>query len=197
MTTETARAFYNRQGWNPGFGHRVKTQGRLVVVMVDGKERIDVEASQARYEATKDPAKGYMAGVNDQQRAVHRGTATPPPLPEAADKAPPGGGFSQNATYMQAKTAAQVYDAKNAQLEYEERSGKLIRVDAVKAALAAAFTSTRDNLLQIPSRLSAILAAETDAAKVHELLQAELYRALEGMSAVQNSNRLAGREQAQ
>ena len=71
----------------------------------------------------------------------------------------------------------------------------LIRVDAVKAALAAAFTSTRDNLLQIPARLSAILAAETNAADVHELLQAELHRALEGMAAVQNSNRLAGREQ--
>lgn len=178
MTTETARAFYGRQGWNPGYGHRMKNQGRLVVVMVDGKERIDIEASQARYEATKDPAKGYMAGVNAQQRAVHRGTATPPPLPEAADKAPPGGGFSQNATYMQAKTAAQVYDAKNAQLEYEERSGKQIRVEAVKAELGPRLATARESLLQLSSRLAPLLAAESDPAVVKTMLDAEIHQAL-------------------
>jgi len=99
--------------------------------------------------------------------------------------------------YTLSRNRREAADAEMAELKLAEQQGLLIRVDAVKAVLAAAFTSTRDNLLQIPSRLSAILAAETDAAKVHELLQAELYRALEGMAAVQNSNRLAGREQAQ
>ena len=110
--------------------------------------------------------------------------------PSAADDQPAADGYTVSRNRREAA------DAEMAELKLAEQQGVLIRVDAVKAALAAAFTSTRDNLLQIPSRLSAILAAETDAAKVHELLQAELHRALEGMAAVQNSNRLAGREQA-
>lgn len=98
--------------------------------------------------------------------------------------------------YTISRNRREAADAELAELKLAEQQGHLIRVDAVKQALANAFTSTRDSLLQIPSRLSAVLAAETDAAKVHELLQAELYRALEGMAAVQTSNRLAGREQA-
>ena len=112
--------------------------------------------------------------------------ATAPATPD--DQPTPDG-------YTVSRNRREAADAEMAELKLAEQQGVLIRVDAVKQALAAAFTSTRDNLLQIPSRLSAILAAETDAAKVHELLQAELYRALEGMAAAQNSNRLAGREQ--
>ena len=102
----------------------------------------------------------------------------------------------KNDDYMVSRTRRESAEAELAELRLAEQHGHLIRVDAVKQALANAFTATRDSLLQIPSRLSAVLAAETDAAKVHELLQLELHRALEGMSAVQSSNRLAGREQA-
>ena len=98
--------------------------------------------------------------------------------------------------YAVSRSRREAAEAGIAEIKLAEQQGVLIRVDAVKAALAAAFTSTRDNLLQIPARLSAVLAAETNAADVHELLQAELHRALEGMAAVQNSNRLAGRVQA-
>lgn len=97
--------------------------------------------------------------------------------------------------YTVSRNRREAADAEMAELKLAEQQGLLIRVDAVKQALAAAFTSTRDNLLQIPSRLAAVLAAESDSAKIHELLQAELHRALEGMASVQNSNRLAGREQ--
>ena len=102
----------------------------------------------------------------------------------------------ETTSYHVAKTLREAAEAQIARLKLAEMQGDLIRVDAVKSTLASVFSTTRDNLLQIPSRLSAILAAETDAAKVHELLQAELHRAIEGMAAVQNSNRLAGREQA-
>jgi hypothetical protein len=79
---------------------------------------------------------------------------------------------------MQAKTAREVYEAKNAQLEYEERTGKLLRADEVKSHLASKIASMREAFLQIPSRLVPILAAETDAAKIHTLLEAEIVRAM-------------------
>jgi predicted negative regulator of RcsB-dependent stress response len=101
----------------------------------------------------------------------------------------------RDADYMVSRTRRETAEAELAELKLAEQHGMLIRVDAVKQALANALTATRDGLLQIPSRLAAVLAAETDAAKVHELLQLELYRALEGMSTLQSSARLAGREQ--
>lgn len=178
MTTETARAFYRRQGWNPGYGHKVKSQGRLVSVMSGGKELIDVEASIAKMAATADPAKSHMAEVNDRQREAHKAPKPEAPRPEAMS-AP---GINKSVTYMQAKTAREVYDAKSSQLDYEERTGKLIRVDTVKAALANAFSSTRDALLQLPARLAPLLAAETDTAATQALLHAEIHQALQLLS---------------
>lgn len=134
--------------------------------------------------------------ANSRARVSPTGPPEQPSLLQAIAQMP-GADAPTTDGYTQSRNRREAAEAEMAELKLAEQQGLLIRVDAVKAALAAAFTSTRDNLLQIPSRLSAILAAETDAAKVHELLQAELYRALEGMSAVQNSNRLAGREQAQ
>lgn len=182
MTTETARSYYRRKGWNPGYGHKVKTLGRLVTVVINGKELVDVEASDAKMAATADPTKGHMAAVNEQQRTMHRGTATPPPLQQFNDRQPSMGDASKNATYMQAKTAREVYEAKNAQLEYEERTGKLIRLDAVKATLAVAMATAREALLQIPSRLAPLLAADSDPANVQNVLHAEIHQALAQLS---------------
>lgn len=179
MTTETARAFYRRQDWNPGYGHKLKTQGRLVAVMVDGRELIDVEASLARLAATADPNKGHMAEVNSRQRTAHRGE------PEQSELPLPDPG-SKSATFMQAKTAQAVFDAKTAKLDFEERSGKRILVEAVRSAVGVAFSSTRDALLQIPARLAPLLAAEADPAKVQSMLHDEIHQALRDLCALKD-----------
>jgi len=177
MTTESLRAFATRKGNAVSYWHKQKELGRLVMVDVGGKPMVDVERSEALIAATADPAKAHMAGVNEGQRAMHRGTITPPPLPQ-------GGGYrsntsdSKNATYMQAKTAREVYEAKNAQLEYEERIGKLFPAADAKSHLASKISAMREAFLQIPSRLVPILAAETSPAKIHTLLEDEIVRAM-------------------
>jgi len=177
MTTASLRSFANLTGHAVSYVHKQKTHGRLVMVMVNGKELVDVEASLARIASTSDPARAYMADVNDTQRVMHRGTATPPTLPQgtAQHGTTPD---SKNATYMQAKTADMVYTAKTAQLEYEERIGKLMRADEVKSYQAGKIASLREAFLQIPSRLVPVLAAETDPAKIHVLLEDEIVRAM-------------------
>ena len=176
MTTETARAYYRRKGWQPSYGHRVKGLGRLVPVVVNGRELIDVEASDARFEATKDPGKSYMADVNAAQRETHRG----PDAPQQYHPAPPrdDGAVSKSATYMQAKTAREVYEAKMAQLEYEEKTRKLFPADEAKSHLAGKIAAMREAFLQIPSRLVPVLSAETDPAKIHTMLEDEIVRAM-------------------
>lgn len=183
MTTLTARAFYKQQGWNPGFGHKVKSAGRLVTVIEDGKERIDVEQSIERYNATMDPAKSHMAAVNAAQREKHRGVGSTPA--GGIPGVPPAGADTQskNATYMQAKTAREVYEAKSAQLDYEERSGKLIQMTAVESVFGQGLAATRESLMQIPSREAAALAAETDAQKVEKHLADAIHAALTSLAA--------------
>ena len=180
MTTESLRAFAARKGNAVSYWHKQKELGRLVMADVGGKLLVDVERSEARLAATADPAKSHMAEVNDRQRAMHRGTLTPPPLPQG-DSYRSNTTDSKNATYMQAKTAREVYEAKTAQLEYEERSGKLVKLDAVKRVWIEAVSGMRDSLLQIPSRIGPILAAESDPTKVIATLEAEVRQVLESL----------------
>lgn len=185
MTTESLRAFAARKGNAVSYWHKQKELGRLVMVDVGGKPMVDVERSEALIAATADPAKTHMAGVNEGQRAMHRGTVTPPQLPQG-DTYRSNTIDSKNATYMQAKTAREVYEAKNAQLEYEERTGKLIKVDAVKTTLASVFSITREALLQIPARMAPLLAADSDPASVQTTLHAEIHRALNDLAGAQD-----------
>lgn len=177
MTTESLRSFATRLGNAPSHVHKMKTHGRLVMVNVGGKELVDVEASLERIAATSDPARAYMTEVNQTQRVMHRGTVAPPALPQGTSQHGTTAD-SKNATYMQAKTADMVYTAKTAQLEYEERIGKLMRADEVKSYQAGKIASLREAFLQIPSRLVPVLAAETDPAKIHVLLEDEIVRAM-------------------
>lgn len=80
--------------------------------------------------------------------------------------------------YNKARAARELYQFRLAKLEYEERTGKLISRDEVQVAAFNKYRRFRDQLLTIPDRVAAILAAETDAARVHEILAAELRRAL-------------------
>jgi len=190
MTTESLRAFAARKGNAVSYWHKQKELGRLVMVDVGGKQMVDVEASEARLASTADPAKAHMQEVNDRQRAMHRGTITPPPLPHG-DSYRSNTTDSKNATYMQAKTAREVYEAKNAQLEYEERTGKLVKVDAVKRTWTDMVSSMRDSLLQIPSRIGPVVAAQTDPALVIATLEAEVRQVLEIISSTRNDKEAA------
>lgn len=81
--------------------------------------------------------------------------------------------------YMVSRTRRETAEAELAELKLAEQHGQLIRVDAVKAAVASVFSAARDALLQIPARLGPQLAAESDASKAQTLLHAEIHQALQ------------------
>ena len=85
-------------------------------------------------------------------------------------------------SYHAAKTLRESAEAQIAQLKLLEKQGHLIRIDAVEIVLARTFSTFRDNLLQMPSRLAALIAAESDPAKVHNMLYEEFHRALVELS---------------
>ena len=92
----------------------------------------------------------------------------------------PSGGDSARlvASYAGSRAAREGYNARLAKLEFEQRSGKLVDADQVKAQLFALGRRARDTLLGVPDRLAPILAGETDQAVIHRLLTEEITRGL-------------------
>ncbi len=60
-------------------------------------------------------------------------------------------------------------------------AAKFVDADEIEAVAFRARV-VRDSLLDIPDRLAAVLAAESDSRKVHALLSAEIRQALEELT---------------
>ena len=84
--------------------------------------------------------------------------------------------------YWDSRSRREAAEAERAELSLAEDKGQLIRVEAVKSALGTVFSTTRDALLQIPARLSALLAAESDPATVQNMLHTEIHQALQHLA---------------
>jgi hypothetical protein len=97
-----------------------------------------------------------------------------PPEPPAGQAITPASDDQAVTSYHVAKTLREAAEARIAQLKLAELQGQLVRADEWAAALARRAAAFREGLLQIPARLSAQLAAETDETRIHALLDAEL-----------------------
>lgn len=69
-----------------------------------------------------------------------------------------------------------------AEIEVQKLKGDLVPAADVEKAIFERYRTVRDTLENIPSRISAMLAAESDEHKVKELLMNEINRALENLS---------------
>ena len=69
-------------------------------------------------------------------------------------------------------------------LEIKERieAGKYVDVDEVKVASFNRARITRNQFLKLPSRVAALVAAESDVNTVSDILTQEIHIALEGLS---------------
>jgi hypothetical protein len=63
-----------------------------------------------------------------------------------------------------------------------EQAGELVRVDEVRAEASRLALLVRDSLLNLPDRLAPVVAAESDPAAVHRLLDSELRRVLTSLA---------------
>lgn len=87
-----------------------------------------------------------------------------------------------NLTYADARLLKARYQAALLKLQIDKETGKLVEAEKVKKAAFDQARMVRDTLLNIPERIGAILAAESDQGKIVSLLTAEIRQALEGLS---------------
>jgi len=96
---------------------------------------------------------------------------------DESDQAPPN-----DPAFAQLQARREHFRAEIARLDYEERIATLVRRDAVQVDAFRIGRLVRDGMLNIPSRLAGILAAETDQRKIYDLLEREIRQALEALA---------------
>ena len=128
----------------------------------------DVDAARRWRDRHLEPARRKEA------RPDTAGSMPPAAPPDGATASAPAAAPGQAPDFRESRALREHNEAELAGLRLAELRGELVRVDDVRAALARRVIAFREGLLQIGSRLAAVLAAETDQARIHALLDGEI-----------------------
>lgn len=93
------------------------------------------------------------------------------------DSGSPGGGGAP--TIADSRARKEAADAELAELKLEREKGRLVDAEEVKKTAFKVARAVRDQMLNIPDRVAAELAAETDVFKINKRLTDEIRKALE------------------
>lgn len=131
--------------------------GRITARRVGRGWEIDAEQADRQLDANRSPDRGGRNAVADEMSG------------------------KVGASYAQARAMRETYAARILQLEFQEKSGRLVEKNELRLRLAKLHMAVRDSLRTIPDRVAPVLAAETDQSKIHALLLKEIGQALEGL----------------
>jgi hypothetical protein len=121
----------------------------------------DLDTAVKEFEETTHHEKGH----NNRARAL-------PDIPTPEIPLPTEG--VRSTAYARARAATQIYEALTKKLNYEKRAGNLTPTADVESARFTEFRTLREACFNIPSRISALLAGESDPAKCQRMLEDEL-----------------------
>jgi hypothetical protein len=168
MLGVSIRAYARTRGCTEG-AVRKAIASKRITTLADGS--IDPERANQEW------AKNTFAG-----QTVHSAKPTAAPERVAPAHEPPSPSGDPVTAYLRARAVKENFAARTAQLEYEERAGKLI--PAVRASeYASSFSSiVKDGLMALPDRLAPMLAAVDDEKTIHRMLVAEVNAMLRKVS---------------
>jgi hypothetical protein len=86
------------------------------------------------------------------------------------------GGNGTGTGYAKARAARELYQAQLAKLELDRQRDVLVRADEVRLGAFNMARKARDQLIALPERVAAILAATEDAAEVQRILEEDIER---------------------
>jgi hypothetical protein len=137
--------------------------------------KIDIEVADGQWQRNTGPRPTSRTAAPPRVATSVARPAPEPPL-KAETSGQPG------LDYSRARAVRENYLARLTKIEFEERSGNLVSKQEVEVAAFNRYRTFRDNMLNIPDRLAAVLAAEVDPATIHEMLTGEIRRALQESS---------------
>jgi hypothetical protein len=157
MALVSLRQYAKHRGVSHTAVEKAVKQGRIK--LTDGK--VDVEAADRDWSNNSSP-------MNAPKPRFRTATGADGPV--------------SGPTYAQSRAVRELYLARLSKIEFEERAAKLVSRDEVTVAAFTKARTVRDNLLNIPDRLAAMLAAEVDPTQVHQILSDEIRKALNELS---------------
>ena len=96
------------------------------------------------------------------------------PLPEIEAAEIPLPSETKSTAYAKARAGTQIYEALLKKLRYEERAKNLMPTAEVENARFTEFRILREACFNIPPRVAALIAGESDVTRCQQLLEAEL-----------------------
>jgi hypothetical protein len=142
-------------------------QGRLTQ-RPDGL--FDLDQAVLEFQQTTHHEKGHN-NRSGARMATAVATGALPDLPVPEIPLPPE---TKSTAYAKARAGTQIYEALLKKLRYEERAKSLTPTVDVESARFTEFRTLREACFNIPSRIAALLAGESDPARCQQLLEAEL-----------------------
>lgn len=136
--------------------HKAIKAGRVVVAgkTDSGRPLMDWADTERRWLANSDASKRSHVGSQGSpirsQDAPRVNLPTSNRMDEGASVVEPGTG-ARGGSYAQARAAREVFQAKLAKLEYEERIGKMIDADQAKVAWFKHITAAKTRIMGIPA----------------------------------------------
>ena len=101
-------------------------------------------------------------------------------MQDGEDDLPQGGDLPT--LLLKTRIKSEVERARLLEIKARVEAGKYVDADEVKVAAFNRARVVRDALLNIPDRLAGVIAAESDAQKVHAMLATEIRQALEELT---------------
>lgn len=145
---------------------------------------IDWRKADELWAINTDPAAAEKSGASTAPPA-----AAPLQLPLVDSQGPPAETDTaatdvkgDRSDYYEHRAKREEFQAKNAELDYLKAIGRLVSVDELRLVASERYRAIRDKLLNIPDRVAAILAAQSDPAVVHTELTKEIKRVLHELS---------------
>ncbi len=158
--------YARRKGVSRQYIHRLITQGKIPI---DEEKRIDPDIADAVLAEMADPARRLNDEPEDEDATIPEETYT------EGGGAPTGNGHTSFAKF---RSAREGYQAKLAQLDYEERAGKLVKKDDVEREAFDAARLMRDRFLSLPQELAGTLVNMTDEKEIIKYLRGKIRDAL-------------------
>ena len=173
------RRYAARIGVSHVYIGRLIRQGKLPA---DEHGKVDPVEADAALAAMREPARpqrraGPAKTSSGDAAAVGNNAIADGPVP-----VPFRSGGDLPTLLLKTRIKSEVERAKLLEIKARVEAGKYVDADDVRVAAFNKARVVRDGLLNIPDRLSAVLATESDPARVHELLAAEIRTALEELS---------------
>jgi len=193
------RAYARHRGVSHTAVRKALAAGRITAGADGG---IDAAQADAQWSHSTDLSKplNSVSGVPKQRRAPD---APSEPMGSRTWEEPmsgvsPEAGASRLvSSYASSRAAREAYLARMAKLDFEERSGKLVDADQVRAQIFTLGRRVRDTLLGLPDRLAPVLAGQADQAVIHRVLSEEILASLNELSAPPSPRSSSGPEPVQ